>query len=202
MKDMVPLGTGNSRYLKSSISADTTLAQLIALLRAGTLPVDLNGINAAGISQQGTPLTKATLLSDATASALGLSGDPTVNDALAAAATRVNSKAQFSSVGTYVGTGNAGSSYPNTLTFSFVPKIVIVEGYFNEYYTQGFFIPFAYTPIFDSKIWVIGSKYFNTDTLSLTCKIVGNTLTWYARSEEPLEQLNWSGITYKYVALG
>lgn len=34
-------------------------------------------------SEPGTPLTKANLLSDATATALGLSGNPTVNDALA-----------------------------------------------------------------------------------------------------------------------
>lgn len=34
-------------------------------------------------TQEGTPLSKANLLSDATASALGLTGDPTVDDALA-----------------------------------------------------------------------------------------------------------------------
>lgn len=89
MKDMIPKGTGNSRKLKSSLSTGTTWEQALEMLRAGTFPIDLNGLNADGIQQEGTALNKANLLSDDTASALGLSGDPTVDDALKASAGKV-----------------------------------------------------------------------------------------------------------------
>lgn len=90
MTEFVPKGTGNSRYLKSVSNFLTqypTYADFAAALIAGTLPVDFNGINAAGVIQEGTQLSKANLLSDETAEALGLTGeDPTVNDALASLA--------------------------------------------------------------------------------------------------------------------
>ena len=66
MENLVPLGTGNSRLMKSNIPASTTLAQLIQMLNNGTFPYDIGPLNPAGISQQGTPLNKATLFSDQT----------------------------------------------------------------------------------------------------------------------------------------
>ena len=66
MENLVPLGTGNSRFMKSNIPAGTTLAQLIQMLNNGTFPYDIGPLNPAGISQQGTPLNKATLFSDQT----------------------------------------------------------------------------------------------------------------------------------------
>lgn len=83
MKDFVSLGNGDSRYLKSNIPSNTTLAQLITMLRNGTFPFDFNGINPAGIAQIGTGLNKENLLNDDTAAMLGFSesDDPTVNDA-------------------------------------------------------------------------------------------------------------------------
>ena len=86
MKDLTIKGTGNSRYLKSVSSCLTLYPTYEAFAQAlvdGTLPIDLNGINSDGIQQAGTPLTKANLLDDATAEKLGLSGDPTVSQALA-----------------------------------------------------------------------------------------------------------------------
>lgn len=86
MKDFVPKGTGNSRFLKSVsnfLSLYPSYEDFVAALVAGTLPIDLNGINAEGVTQVGTGLTKANFLTDATATALELSqADPTVNDAL------------------------------------------------------------------------------------------------------------------------
>lgn len=70
MKDMIPKATGNSRLLRSSIPENTTHEQLVAMLRAGTFPVDFAGLNADGIATQGTPLNKSTLLRDETAAAL------------------------------------------------------------------------------------------------------------------------------------
>lgn len=86
MKNMIIKETGNSRYLKSSIPADITFAQLVNMLREGTFPIDLNGINPAGIAQQGTALNKENLLSDAAAAAVWDDGsvpaDPTPGAAL------------------------------------------------------------------------------------------------------------------------
>lgn len=87
MQDMIPKGNGNSRYLKSSIPESTTWQQVLTMLRNGTFPIDLNGINPDGVTQQGTPLNKESLLTDATSASIWFDGsepaDPTVNNALA-----------------------------------------------------------------------------------------------------------------------
>lgn len=80
MENLVPLGTGNSRFMKSNISPSTTLAQLIQMLNNGTFPYDIGPLNLAGISQQGTPLNKATLLKDATAALFGFGVDALPDD--------------------------------------------------------------------------------------------------------------------------
>lgn len=85
MKDMIPKGTGNSRFLRSVSNFKAiypTYDDFVNALVAGNLPVDFNGINEAGIQQVGTPLSKANLLTDETAAALGLEQEnPTINDA-------------------------------------------------------------------------------------------------------------------------
>lgn len=64
MKDLVPKGTGNSRLLRSSIPADITHEELVALLRAGTFPVDFAGLNADGVAVVGSAYNKANVLPD------------------------------------------------------------------------------------------------------------------------------------------
>ena len=81
MKDFVIKGNGNSRYLKSSLEGITTWEQFRAALAAGTLPIDLNGINPEGFQQLGDPLNKATLLKDDTAEKYGLGDNAVVDDA-------------------------------------------------------------------------------------------------------------------------
>ena len=86
MKDGVIKATGNSRYLKSVANFLTLYPNykaFVAALVEGTLPIDLNGLNDAGWEQKPTYLNQANLLDDTTASKLGLTGDPTVNQALA-----------------------------------------------------------------------------------------------------------------------
>ena len=86
MQDGIIAGNANSRYLKtvtSALSLYPDYESFMAALIAGTFPIDLNGINTGGWTQQGTPLNKANLFSDLTASALGLSASNTPNDALA-----------------------------------------------------------------------------------------------------------------------
>lgn len=82
MENLVPLGTGNSRLMKSNIPSNTTLAQLIQMWNNGTFPYDIGPLNSAGISQQGTPLNKATLLKDATAALYGLTNTAVPDDVL------------------------------------------------------------------------------------------------------------------------
>ena len=82
MENLVPLGTGNSRLMKSNIPSNTTLAQLIQMWNNGTFPYDIGPLNSAGISQQGTPLNKDTLLKDATAALFGLGSDAVPDDVL------------------------------------------------------------------------------------------------------------------------
>lgn len=80
MQNLIPLGTGNSRFMKSNISPSTTLEQLIQMLNNGTFPYDIGQMNPAGISQQGTPLNKDTLLQDAVATLYGLQNTAVPND--------------------------------------------------------------------------------------------------------------------------
>nr|WP_297280275.1 phage tail protein [uncultured Butyricicoccus sp.] len=81
MKDMVPKGTGNSRFLRSSIAADITHEELVALLRSGKFPVDFAGLNSAGIQVQGSAYNKANVLPDNLCSILGISTDSEPKDA-------------------------------------------------------------------------------------------------------------------------
>lgn len=92
MKDSIIAGTGNSRYLRTSIPADTTWADALAMLRAGTFPIDLAGINAAGFTQVGTALNTANLLKSAVVTALGLDANATPSDAWEAIISLANEK--------------------------------------------------------------------------------------------------------------
>ena len=75
MRDGILKGTGNSRYLKTvqnALALYPTYEAFMAAFAAGTLPVDLNGINPAGWELVGTALNKGTLLHDLTAANLNL----------------------------------------------------------------------------------------------------------------------------------
>lgn len=128
MNDGIIKGTGNSRFLKSAISDDMTWEQFKALIRAGTLPIDLFGINPAGWDVIGTALSKANLLTDETAELLELTGNPTVNDALAKIAGR--SRMQIFS---YTGTGRnyVLEGTEKVFTFTFAPRVLMLFNNFN-----------------------------------------------------------------------
>ena len=93
--------------------------------------------------------------------------------------------------GSYVGTGTYGKDNPNSLTFGFVPKMVIVV----QDSTTSLSGSSGY-----SKIWMgqDGDTSFGYYTLS------GTTLSWYAayNSYGPQHQCNASGETYYWVACG
>lgn len=127
MDDMITKGEGNSRFLKTSLAPGTPWEEALAQMIAGTFPVDFNGLNNAGILQQGTALNKANLLSDATASAIGSVSTP--NEALAGLMGKIsliNSAGYLKIItsGTYVGGGGTSKNIPITDA----SKIVIVSG--------------------------------------------------------------------------
>lgn len=86
MIDSVLKGTGNSRFLKSAVPAGTSWADALAMLQAGTFPIDFNGINTEGFQQVGTPLNKANLLKDGTAGIIGLPTSATPDEMFSALA--------------------------------------------------------------------------------------------------------------------
>lgn len=83
MQDGIIKGTGNSRYLRSITNFLTqypTYQDFVAALVAGTLPIDLNGINPTGWDQLGSALNKENLLSDESASQAGFGTDAVPDD--------------------------------------------------------------------------------------------------------------------------
>lgn len=81
MKDGILKETKNSRLLKAELPA--TYAELVALAAGAGIPADVL-FNAEGWQQLPTFLNKKNLLQDSTAGLLGLTGDPTVDDAFVA----------------------------------------------------------------------------------------------------------------------
>jgi len=80
MTDFIKNGTGDSRFLKSAISPTDTWEQARQKLIDGDFPIDMNGFNPSGILEQGTPLNKATFLTDAVATLFGLGTNAVPND--------------------------------------------------------------------------------------------------------------------------
>lgn len=141
------------------------------------------------VTQAGTALNKANLLSDATAALLGLTGDPTVNQALALIGDKLKAE-----TGSYVGTGTYGSANPNTLTFSFAPKLVIIQPSSGS----------AYGPMFvRNGVTATAVNYHDTSqTSTVTWSNGGKTLSWYTQSNMVAFQLNTNNYVYIYIAIG
>lgn len=117
--------------------------------------------------------------------------------------------------GSYTGTGTNGVDNPNSLTFDFAPKIVIVFkssyntfagelNYLNGYYSdakQEFFYGGSRFSVFKDTAAIASTTYaFN-----------GNTLTWYNSFTHATEanwskgyamQMNSTGVEYHYIAIG
>lgn len=90
--------------------------------------------------------------------------------------------------GSYVGTGTHGVNNPNTLTFRFEPKVVLIytsSGYITTIFPWA---PQAVVQLSSSHVAIITS-------------IEGNTVSWYSGQSQH-NQLNASGIEYWYTAIG
>lgn len=217
---MIIKGTGNSRLLKSVpdfLTRYPTYEDFVSALVAGTLPFDFNGVNADGIEQMGTAQSKANLLPDDVAEKLELEGDdPTVAQAINELATRainlaetdaimredINSKAQIT-LGSYKGKGGYGKDNANTLTFSFEPKFVVIQGTGVASLVYGspgqLFLIRGQTESVNY-IYTSGS-----DKIYITWD--GNKVSWYNADSGSLvgsesTQCNKAGATYYYIAIG
>ena len=98
--------------------------------------------------------------------------------------------------GSYVGTGTYGSDNPNTLTFDFVPKLVIVKlkGLMSVYGSGNSFFYVA------GDMGAFALNELSSD-YGINISLVGNTLTWFS-TKDANYQANYSGYTYMYVAIG
>ena len=103
-----------------------------------------------------------------------------------------NTKAKIAS-GSYNGNGNAKVGNKHTLNFGFVPKVVIIvaDGVFGtsagSVFVQG-----------QSVSNYIG--YTNNTGVYIELQWSGNTVSWYSDTAD--RQLNASGKTYRWVAIG
>ena len=105
--------------------------------------------------------------------------------------------------GSYTGTGKSGSSNQNSLTFNFTPKIVIIMGtggqYPASYGAYGLFM--HQHPTYRGHRGS-GTPFYGLVTWS------GNTMSWYCdydgsgNSDKIAGQLNTTGYTYEWVAIG
>ena len=100
--------------------------------------------------------------------------------------------------GTYTGNGNYGSQHPNTLTFPFEPKLVIIQNITGAA-TDG-----TSSSTFGMAMMVlvrpVAGFTFANGTFTNTVNWSGNTVSWWGENDG--FQLNGSGSTYFYAALG
>lgn len=145
-------------------------------------------------TQEGDALNKANLLPDAVATALGLTGNPQVKDALSALTTLVNGKAKIVT-GSYTGTGTYGVDNLNSITLSFAPKLVFIADVVNGYYAL--FVTAALSSAYGTN----GAWWTNASGGGGYAKLVSNTLSWY-QTTTAIAQLNYSGASYTVVGIG
>lgn len=140
MKNTTIKGTGNSRWLKTSLPAGTTWEQVLTLLRSGQFPVDITGLNTEGVQAAGTALDKETLLRDAICDRLGLDKEGTVPSdvfelliGLAGVVLTITFEAAFQGK-TFTVTDSAGTTvYTHVVGASLTHQVTL--GKLNETYT-------------------------------------------------------------------
>ena len=101
--------------------------------------------------------------------------------------------------GSYVGTGTYGADNPNTLTFDFKPKFIII--------TIDAEKPSASNPCFFVYPWMYSTRYqTSSNTYYTYVTWLDKGISWYAQYDNgnsaPSSQLNREGVTYHYFAIG
>lgn len=117
--------------------------------------------------------------------------------------------------GSYIGAGACGADNPNTLTFDFEPKMVIV---YKDSYTPGYSPQDEVGEYSKNKQeFFYGAHSFgvrdnSSHGATTAYTMSGNTLTWYTKYNNATEsnmigygyafQMNSAGVTYYYIAIG
>ena len=139
------------------------------------------------VTTAGTPLTKANLLTDATAALLGLAGDPTIDDAFNALTAKANIQ-----IKSYTGNGTKGIGNENSITFDFAPKLFVISSDVGGYSGSAF-------------PWVAGASSFDViySNTRYNCPVTvsDNTVSWY-NTIDAGAQMNYNGVTYYVLAIG
>lgn len=110
--------------------------------------------------------------------------------------------------GSYVGTGTYGASNPNSITFGFVPKFVMIwiDANVSLSYTFGIMNTVSAGNTFPSSssagYFRSGSGSSSGTTRDSFSRIDGNTIYWYTTSSNATDQLNNNNTTYYYLAIG
>lgn len=95
--------------------------------------------------------------------------------------------------GSYIGTGTYGASNPCSITFDFEPKLVLITSE-------------SYIGTIDVVVCMRNASfaYTHRNQTSYYIRLVwsGKTLSWTDAGNSAIMQLNASGATYKYVAIG
>ena len=125
------------------------------------------------------------------------------NDVAVAALQEAISGAAKVAIGSYVGTGSYGQAHPNTLTFDFEPKLLIIQhptsSCFTNNYTMQIFV--AVRGVEEIRTYTTGSGSYDQ-----TCTFTwdGNSVSWFVSSRDRTDdgQFNGSGVNYLYIAIG
>ena len=168
-------------------------------------------------TQLGDEPVKANLLPDAVATALGLTGNPQVKDALNKLKALVDGKAQFAT-GSYVGTGTFGINNPTVFTFQFAPKLFFVLGRMmydganndNPYFVGSYSSSNAFSPLLALDAFDTTYKRFDFLGQKPYLKKSSDGKTIYIYSEDSADkQFNerrvyssGKALTYYYAAIG
>ncbi len=215
MTDTIIKGTGNSRSIKAPANLKqqvTDLDSLLDLLIAG-LPCDIGPLNEAGLQQRGDDLNKANLLKDATAALYGLTGEAVLDEVLAkareliTAAQNTADQAPTMVLGSYTGDGGKSEDTAKTLTFSFVPQIVMIPLSFNgsrfktTIGTSGN-STFCVFPSVMPTSFTMGYSFNHGNSVSGYGKKSngGKSISWY--HENAISGMNESNVVYYYIAFG
>ena len=122
----------------------------------------------------------------------GSAGKTTLS-ALASALQSVRGYAKIQT-GSYVGTGTYGESNPCSLTFDFVPSVIMVSGRGHYEESQNTIVAVNKSPLST----IITVQY----PFSVNVNFNGNQVSWYTTANNPAYQANERNSTYAYAAIG
>lgn len=150
-------------------------------------------------TQEGTPLNKANLLTDATAALFGLDANAVPNDVFSIVHTLIARNAMDIAngvkieAGSYTGTDETGEANAITLTFGFEPKMVIVQ---NASDLTLDFLPMI------KEVSQTGDDTANGSSSSAVHVTWGtNSVSWYSDHDKG-SMKNAANNTYYYIAIG